>query len=595
MTFPLTFTPVARRLLACVFCGLAPAAVAATPGADSATGDTVKLPDVTVTAARLPPIQESWQYTKLDDGTEVLSNASERASKRLLRDFQLFQQALEVVWPLPSPDFQPGRTLILCGRRDKFSDFAATADASAATGSVSLFLRNREQAAIVVDLQAATIMLAGQADDDGNATSNFEVDPYKQLYREYVRYLLSQGNVPPPAWVQEGMAQVVMAMEFTPTWIIFGRIDSRAYQPAAPPTGAEGVAPDDGSGGEGIAADTSVGDRPFNVALKRRALMPLDQFFAITADSTEAKNPLGNNRWAKQAYAFVHLCLFGHNGRYKEAYRQFTQRLAKEPVSEALFKECFKTGYKDMLMELRGYIDFTNHTSLTYKLKDGAPPLGGTPVVLREATDAEVGRIKGDAQRLAGRLTDALGTYYATYWRGSREPAFLAAYGIALSQAGEEMERARSALETAAKTDLRQPSAYVALARLRLAEAKAKAAVTGGHLDAPQLNSVLEALLKARRLRPPLPETYETAGEAWLASANLPPKDHLAVLMEGIRVFPRDAALYYSIAEIYRRAGDVTSAARVAQAGHSLGADAAGKARLQQLLGSLPPPAPGKP
>ena len=344
---------------------------------------------------------------------------------------------------------------------------------------------------------------------------------------------------------------------------------------------------------EDVPAQTSVGDRPFNVALQHRALIPLDQFFAITVDSTEAKNPLGNNRWAKQAYAFVHLCLFGENGRYKEAYTKFTQRLAKEPASEALFKDCFKLSYKQMLSELRGYIGFTNHTSHTYTLKAGAPPLGGGPIILREATDAEVGRIKGDAQRFAGRPTDALGTYYASYARGAREPAFLAAYGVAMSQAGEEKERARTALETAAKAGVRRPAAYVELARLRLAEAKVKPAAANGKLDAPQTNSVLEALMPARRWGPPLPETYETAGELWLASANPPHKDHFAILMEGVKLFPHDAAIYYGLAEVYLRAGDGATAAKIAQAGLALGTDPAGKAHLEQLLASLPPSAPG--
>ena len=241
-------------------------------------------------------------------------------------------------------------------------------------------------------------------------------------------------------------------MEFTPKWIIFGRVDSGAYQSVRSAPTPE-TASADGSDVTEVASDTSVGDRPFNVALQRRALIPLDRFFAVTADSPEARNPLGNNRWAKQAYAFVHLCLFGENGRFKEAYTKFTQRLAREPVSEALFKECFKLSYKQMLNELRGYIDFTNHTSTTYTLKSGAPPLGGGPIVMREATDAEVGRIKGDAQRLAGRTNDALATYTDSYARGAREPAFLAAYGVAASQAGEN-DRARAALEAAIGSEL---------------------------------------------------------------------------------------------------------------------------------------------
>jgi len=46
--------------------------------------------------------------------------------------------------------------------------------------------------------------------------------------------------------------------------------------------------------------------------------------------------------WAKQAYLFVHFCLFGENLRYQPALSTFVSRLAREPLSEALFQECFR-------------------------------------------------------------------------------------------------------------------------------------------------------------------------------------------------------------------------------------------------------------
>lgn len=66
----------------------------------------------------------------------------------------------------------------------------------------------------------------------------------------------------------------------------------------------------------------------------------------MTSDSPEAINPLGNNVWAKQSYAFVHMCLYGRGKRYQKPFATFLTRLGKEPVSEELFKECFKMDYK---------------------------------------------------------------------------------------------------------------------------------------------------------------------------------------------------------------------------------------------------------
>lgn len=586
--FATLFVSGLRRPVALLSFGGAALGLAAASNEPDAADGVVQLPDFTVSGSQALPPPESWHYGRLEDGTEVLSNASKRASLRLLRDFQIFQQALEVAWPLPQVA-GPARTLILSGRREKFDDFTAPGHNDGDIGSTSLFLRNREQVAIIVDLQATNINLSGLVDDAGALTSNFEVDPYKQLYREYVRYLLSQG-ARPPAWLQEGIAQIVMAMEFTPEWIIFGKIDSSGYQqgPAAPPLATEA-----GEEEEASLTETSVGDRPFNVALRRRALIPFDRFFAVTPDAPEAKNPLGNNRWAKQAYAFVHLCLYGGNGRYQKAFVQFIQRLGSEPVSEALFKECFKTDYKGMLLELRGYIDFTNHSYKTYKLKAGGRPLGGGPVDLRDATQAEVGRIKGDAQRLAGLTDRALASYRLAYARGERAPALLGALGVAESESGHA-DRAGPLLEAAAKASPGRPGVLVELARVRLVAAKAKVAGANDGIDDAQLAGVLDPLFKARQLLPALPETYDTIAEAWLASAIPPKPEHLAVLTEGIRAFPRNNPQFHRLAELYIRAGDRATASGLAQAGLRLAPDAGAKARFEQLLAGLPGTPPAK-
>jgi hypothetical protein len=441
------------------------AALSARANANIPTGETVKLPDLKVTGKQELPPPESWQYARLEDGTEVLSNASERAAKRMLRDFQMFQQALSVAWPaLGGNRASQARTIILCGRQNKFADFAAPPSGDTDLASTSRFVRSREQTAIIVDLQTKSLNLSGLEDDVSSIATSFEVDPYRQLYREYVRYLLSQGATRPPPWLQEGISQIVMDMEFSSDWVKLGEIDATSDGVSATATTtAEPAATETEAAGEEAPLATSVGDRPFNVVLRRRALIPMDKFFAVTADSPEATNSLGNNRWAKQAYAFVHLCLHGENGRYKKAFEEFTKRLATEPVSEALFKECFKMSYRDMLFEIRGYIGYTNYRFDLHKLSPGSPRFGGDPVVMREATQAEVGRIKGDAQRLAGRSNDALQSYHDAYLRGEREPILLAAYGISASEAGLD-DRALPLLEAATQAPgTRRPSAFVEL------------------------------------------------------------------------------------------------------------------------------------
>lgn len=584
--FPSLFVSGLRRpvaFLTLAFGGTA-LGLAATINKPDAADGVVQLPDFTVSGSQELPPPESWHYGRLEDGTEVLSNASERASQKMLRDFQMFQQALSVAWPaLANNNLPAARMLILCGRRDKFDDFAINRSDRTDVASASMFVRNREQTAIVVDLQVTSLNLSDLNDDPTSNTTSFEVDPYKQLYREYVRYLLSQGAKRPPPWLQEGIAQIVMAMEFTPDWVKLGELNA-----SGPSTEPAATTEETEEGGEEAAPETSIGDRPFNAVLQRRALIPMDKFFAVTADAPEATNPLGNNRWAKQAYAFVHLCLYGENERYKPAYETFIKRLETEPLSEPLFKECFKMSYKDMLMVLRGYIGFTFHKSVTHKRKAGSPKLGGEPIVMRTATQAEIGRIKGDTQRLAGRTNDALTSYHDAYARGERDPVLLAAYGAAASETGQN-DRALPLLETAAKAPgTRRPSVYVELGRQRLLAAKAKPAGANGRLDDAQVATVMEPLLKARLIRPPLPMTYEAIAETWLQAATPPKTENFGLLGEGLRMFPRDLVLIHSMAELYRQIGQGAAANKLAQAGLHFSTEPADRARFEKLLASLP-------
>ena len=53
----------------------------------------------------------------------------------------------------------------------------------------------------------------------------------------------------------------------------------------------------------------------------------------------DARFSLDDEQWGKQAYAFVHMCLYGRGLKYQKPFLQFITRLDREPLSEALFKE----------------------------------------------------------------------------------------------------------------------------------------------------------------------------------------------------------------------------------------------------------------
>ncbi len=587
-------SPLFRRLLSACLLAVSALGSSLLAAEDKApTGPVVELPKFEVTDSKLLPEPEAWRYGEIP-GFEVLSNASDKATKRLIKDFAMFRDALTAVWPMPERPGLP-TSLILCGKGNKFETFLPKKDqGDTAKVTASIFLKGKEQNAILIDLQATTLnLLTYDTTDDastGTDSSILSVDHDKVLYREYVHYLLSRSEPRLPAWFEEGMAQIIMAMKVEPKYILFGKVEDPNL-----PSAAQGLVMmanaalggDDGGGGvPGAPAE----DVDFNAALKRRALIPLKDFFAVTHDSPEALNPLGNNVWAKQAYAFVHMCLYQTGKKYQKPFAQLLQRAVKEPITEEVFKDCFKMSFKEMAMQLRGYIDFTNYEAKEYYLKKGSAELGSGPaMVLRDATEAEVGRIKGEAYLLAGYKEKAGTELSVPYRRGERDPRLLAALGLYDRANGDEV-RGRKILEAAAAQKVVRPRVYLDLARIRFDAAVAKPGA-GQALSAEQVAGINSLLLTARAQPPAMPEVYELMADTWARAGVPPKKEDVIYLVEGVQRFPTRLRLLYLTTQLSVQADMLDVAYPLVDHGIRI-ADPKGKTMFEQLKATMPPPPP---
>lgn len=542
-----------------------------------ADGPTLELPKLSVNSDAPLPALEAWRHTRVGN-FDVLSNAGDKRTQRLLADFQKFQKATTLIWQSPVKPVAAA-SIILCGQGGKFDDFVPDNAGAGQSPNPSLFLRDAEQIAIVIDLETTRTILDDPITGlQQNATFvEYNVDHYRQLYREYAHYLLSQGEVRPPAWLEEGLVQIVMDIEMDDKGLILGRIDTDQGIPVG------GMA----IGDDGINAsmpNAVVGEQAFNRVLRNRSLLPFEEFLAITHDSPEAKQPLGNTLWAKQAYAFVHYCLFNQKQQYREAIVTFANRLAQEPVSEKLFKECFGVGYAQMAKEVRNYVYNTRLKYQKYELTP-ADLVAPASIVLADATAAQIGLLKGDALQLAGHREAAFTEYRAAYQRGARDPAILAGLGATFS----DPAMARKFTGEAVRAGASRPSAYVALARTRLAEFKADPG-PDGKLTPTQMSAVLTPLFQARTFPPPLPDVYQLIAETWEISSVPAKAEHLAVLDEGVRRFPRDAALLERTARLYVAAGKPDTAASIARLGRRFAANDATRSRFDPFLAGQPAP-----
>lgn len=591
-----------RGLGAAIGLALASSSLAASksPASDEPA---IELPKFVVTDSRELPQPESWRYGTIP-GFEVLTNASDRTTQKLLSDFQTFRDALSCVWPM-SEQPEPPVMLILCDKGGKFDTFVpASTDGGPATARASLFLKSGAQTAIVLDLESKVINIqAFDADDaaSGEDSTQFSIESNKQLYREYVHYLLSRSQPRLPAWFEEGMCQIVMQMKFWSNYIEFGKLepantvsaqagmvnDLNAASAAA--ASADLNADSDDTTSADAMAGAPVEDKDFNAVMARRAIIPMTKFFAVTYNSPEALNPLGNNTWSKQAYEFVHMGLFGENKKWQKPFTKFLLRSAKEPVTEQMFKDCFGMSYKDMQMQLRLYAQFTQYTSIEGKVKGGLPK--PQKIALRDATQAEVGRIKGEAQLLAGHKDEAMKEFTAPYIRKETDANLLAVLGLA-QQADGKGDMARKLIATAVKDGTKEQQAYIAMAKYRFDEAMA---APGGpnkvNKDfSPEQEAEIVGLLQSARKLPPLnPQIYDLWLETLIQSSQPLQKNDVVPLVQGVQLFPTHLKLVYYTAILCGKANLADAAHSLAEHGMRVAPDAATKARFEKLNAELPP------
>jgi hypothetical protein len=463
-------------------------------------GPTVELPKFEVSDSRLLPLPESWHYAEIP-GFEILSNISERETRRFTQDFLLLQEVINVIMPA----LNRGRpamptSLILCGGAHGASQFVPTERRDDEYGANSMFFDSPERTAIVMDFALSELQI--------DSSTIVESDPYRAFYAAYFRHLLRRqmGHTSPP-WLEEGLVRLFGGIDFTNKWINFGMV------------------------GNGFGAEKT-GD--FNRFLTGRHMMPLAEMFA-----SEGK---GNSAWGYQCYAFVHMCLYSVGHKLQKPFIEFCSHLGDEQPSEELFQRCFHKSYKQMEVELRGYIDFTAFTYVEFNAKKGHKLPDPPPVILRDATQSEVGRIKGEVLQMGGHADSAHLELIAPYIRGERDPRLLAALGLDEQLTGHD-DRARKFLEAAARAKAVRPRAYLELARLRYSDAIAKPAAPNGKLSEAQLATVLEPLATARTQRPPMADVYALQASAWAHSAVQPTREQFAGVIEGVRQFPADPNL----------------------------------------------------
>ena len=606
-----------RPLLRLAALTLAPLAAAA---ASSPLTEVISLPEFRVFEDRELPPPEKWDYVRLRN-FEVLSSASPRIMKEFVRDLGDFENVLSCVAPQMRIHSELPVTIVLCGRSKQFERFAARPAVSSVRGAAASLVRDAEIASIVVDYEAQSVpdsrpvLSFFRGDGHGRReplewTATREIHVTQEFIRQYVHLSLSQLASRPPPWVAEGLANIYANIDYNNKWIEVGLPKSFANEvtvTASPsssgfplfgssrygsdgsygysdyygqPSGYGGYNSGFPSGNFSLPGAEYVYQRPLTI-------MPMADLFAVRYDSPliAGRTALGKFQqgdWQKQATAFVHLCLYGEKGNYRKAFLKFSARRPDLPPTEEFFKECFGLDYRAMALKLRRYTEDTRYISTVYKPTTKQGLLSPRePVVVRRATDAEIGRIKGETFRLAGQDEEARREFVVAYLRGEREPQLLASLGLMARQRHDD-PRARTYLEAFASTaaTVPRPRAYLELSRLRSASHVSALRP----LNAGQTDRVLAPLLAAQRLPQQLSDIYLEMAAVWARSATAPTRENLATLERGIGVFPQNGAIILRTAELLVKHGYRADAAPLIQRTLDATRDPELKAKLQRLL-----------
>ncbi len=327
-------------------------------------------------------------------------------------------------------------------------------------------------------------------------------------------------------------------------------------------------------------------------------VQPLADFFALrTVPPAEslAFDPL--KAWRAQAALFVRWGLEADGGAHRAGLWKFTERAAMRWASEELFIECFGLDFAAAHAQLAAYLPVAVRKDAVFRIARSAPK--PAPIALRNATDGEIARLKGDWERLevpyVKRISPALApkyleqarrTLHRAYDRDVRDPRLLAVMGLCEVDAGDDTA-ARELLEAAARLGPLRPRANYELARLRLAEVRPKSPASDAQVDINKVAEILKLLFAARADDPPLPEVYELIADVWAVSAAKASRGHLAVIDEGIRLFPRRPTLVLRAAEVNLRHGYTAEAALLAEVAEKIVIDDNGRARLAALRSAL--------
>lgn len=530
--------------------------------------DIVELPPFVITESR---IAKPWRYAETE-GFEIISEAGDAAT----------QQVFAALWRGPHltlpREFHPSNALplavILFDRQP--DDVGAGQVLATSRGHFTNVIKRT-----LHDREVFSVNLHGR---------DFR---YATTFRFHLRTLLALHTPTVPRWLREALNGP------------FGVYDDTFYYREGTDTLVVGrvgwPAP---SAGRPLPATTQVMalDRLWTNVVRVPASNARALPRATAADGIVEMPPflvtetVDRAAWSATAALFAHWALVAENGKRRAAFWRFASEACARPVTEAFFRECFGLTYEQAHDALVRYLP----TALRGSVNVTIAPLSPPTLRFREATGAEVARLRGEFERsealiLATRVPEIAAKYREqaarTFRRGLEtapgDARITANLGLLEFESGR-VDSARALLETAAAAGTMRPRAALVLAQLRFVAASKAASDASEPFNAAQTAAVLQPLQQALDQQPKMAASFGLLAALWRRAPELPADDMTRRLHEGQQAFPGDATLALACARACFERGRRRDARELLERSLASCTDAGMRERLARTLARIP-------
>ena len=199
-----------------------------------------------------------------------------------------------------------------------------------------------------------------------------ERDPYSVAFHEYV-HLHLRDNVPnAPIWLNEGLAELYGALQFSGTEALLG---APLY--------------------------------PYIRLLREHELLPLETLFSIGASSPHYNEQDKSGIFYGESWALVHYLMLGDRGR-QEQFKRFLQQVSRGEDTAKAIQDSFGISVAKLEEDLRAYVRRGDFTAQRIASVDDPQTYASYTAMQRSSlTDGETNYYLGDLLQHIGRDNDA--------------------------------------------------------------------------------------------------------------------------------------------------------------------------------------------